>query len=85
LRSQSGLFLVGQLEHEILREAREVAPHGLVETSRGHPVERGEVGIEQHLVAADERNPAGDRLGGGQRRLHCALDRNASMARASAS
>jgi RHS repeat-associated protein len=43
-----------EAEHEILGKAREVALDLLVEPLGGHPVERGEIRIEHHLLPADQ-------------------------------
>ena len=49
-------------EHEVGGEALAVSLNRLVENARLHAVERGEVGIEQDLVAAYEEDVAPDAL-----------------------
>jgi hypothetical protein len=45
---------LAQLEHEILREAVEIALDSLVEIEGFHLAEPGEAAIEHDLLAADE-------------------------------
>jgi len=47
-------FLDGEPEHEVFRKPIHVAAYGLVEDSGLHPVQRGQVGIEDDLLAADD-------------------------------
>src|SRR5437588_4694174 len=53
----------GELEEKVGREALAVAPHLLVQACGRDTVERGELGIEQHLLAAQEEDRASDVLG----------------------
>jgi hypothetical protein len=50
------LFLVGQLQDEILREPLRVAFDRLVQGLGRHAVNRGQVGVEENLLAADRKN-----------------------------
>jgi hypothetical protein len=52
----------GELEHEIRGEAVEVAPDLLVEALGGDAVEGGELGIQEHALAAQDEDGAGDVL-----------------------
>jgi hypothetical protein len=54
-------FSAGELEHEVPREAAFVAFDLLVEALGGDGVDRGQVGIEDDLAAADR---ADDRVNG---------------------
>jgi hypothetical protein len=58
------VLLDGELEHEIRREAVAVAADLLIETLRADPVELGELGIEQHSLAAQDEDGACDLLDG---------------------
>lgn len=53
-------LLFRELEHEILGKSLAVASHGLVERSRGHTIEYGQVEIEYDLLPAQEVNLRGD-------------------------
>jgi hypothetical protein len=50
----------GQFEHEILREAPEVAPHLPLELFGLHPIELGEVAIQHHLLPTDHMDAVGN-------------------------
>jgi hypothetical protein len=52
LRPQSRQLFSRELEHKILGKSLTVTPDLLVEALGGHLVEGGELGIEQHLVTA---------------------------------
>ena len=56
---RAGLFL-RELEHEVRREAADVAAHGQVQVAGGHLVELGQVTVEHDLLAADEVDAAFD-------------------------
>jgi hypothetical protein len=60
-------FLIRQLKQKIPREAREIAPHLLVQACGGNAVELGEIAVEQHLFVTDDEDAAGDALGGHER------------------
>jgi hypothetical protein len=60
LRPQSGVLRGGELEHEIGGEPVEVTPDLLVETLGGDAVEAGEFGIQEHALAAQDEDGAGD-------------------------
>ncbi len=60
MRPQSGGFRGGELEHEIRGEAVEVAPDLLVEALGGDAVEAGEFDIQEHALAAQDEDGAGD-------------------------
>ena len=60
MRPQSGGLGGGELEHEIRGEAVEVAPDLLVEALGGNTVEGGEFGIQEHALAAQDEDGAGD-------------------------
>jgi len=70
LQHQSGVLRGSQLEHEILGKTSQVAPDLLVEPGGGYVVKCGELGIEQHLVAAEHKDG-----------LRYALDRGNRFAR----
>ena len=53
-----------ELEHEIFRKAFPVTPDLLVQPLGGHAIERGEVGVDHDLVAADDENALGDARSG---------------------
>ena len=60
MRHQKLELGVGELEHEIGGEPGEVAAHLFVQPAGLDAVERGEVGIEQNLMAAYEEDAAPD-------------------------
>jgi len=60
LRPQACNFLNGKLEYEVGREPAEVSSHLLIEPLSGDAIERCEVHIEHHFLAADEEYAAGD-------------------------
>src|SRR2546427_107514 len=60
MRPQRLLLLLGELEHEVGGETASVAAHLLVEALGGDAIERSEVLIEQHSVAAQDEDRAGD-------------------------
>jgi hypothetical protein len=51
------------LDHEVFWEALQIAPHRLEQHFGGDAVESSEFGIEQHPLAAQEKDRAGDVLG----------------------
>jgi len=55
-----GLLVGGQLEHEVARKAALVSLHLLVEPSRRYPIKRGQIRIEDHLLATNEQDPSLD-------------------------
>jgi hypothetical protein len=63
LRPQSLCLLGVQLEHEIGRKTLGVAANLLVEALGGDPIEGSKLGIEQHAMAAQDEDSAGDVLG----------------------
>ncbi len=60
MRPQSGGLRGGELKHEIRGEAVEVAPDLLVEALGGDAVKAGELGIQEHALAAQDEDGAGD-------------------------
>ena len=60
-------LLSGQSDHEVGREPKSIAAHRLVQGLRLDPIERSEIGVEHHPLAANEVNSRldarGDRLG----------------------
>ena len=63
-------FLLGvQPEHEVVREAVRVALDLLVETLRRHAVQLGEIGIQHHLLPANQEDHPVDPLRRNQRFL----------------
>ena len=70
MRPQSLVLLLGELEHQVLRETAGIATHLLVETLGRHPIESGEVHIENGSMTAKHQDRASDILdGNGQLRL----------------
>jgi hypothetical protein len=49
-------FLTAQLEQKIRRETLKVAFDGLVERLGCDPVKRGEFGVEQHTMSAQDKD-----------------------------
>jgi len=66
LQHQRRELLSGELEEKVRREPLAVAPHLLVEARRGDAVERGELGIEQHPMTAQDEDGTGDVFDAGQ-------------------
>jgi len=66
LRYQSPGLIKSQFEHEIRREPGPIPSDGLVQPAGGHPIERCEIRVEYHALAADDvdprLDPRGDRL-----------------------
>jgi len=52
--------LNGKLEYKVGRESVEVSSHLLIEPLGGDAIERCEVRIEHHFLAADDEYAAGD-------------------------
>jgi hypothetical protein len=63
-----GFFLVGQGKHEIAGEAVPIPPHRLIERLGRHPVQLGEIGIDDDLLSPDHQNPLLDTLDPHERR-----------------
>ena len=61
---------MGQLKHEIRRKALVITPDLLVEAFRRQTVERGEIPVEDHLVAAQDDDHPLDALQGNELSLH---------------
>jgi hypothetical protein len=51
-------FFKRQPEYEIFGKALSVSLHGLIEYFRRHPIEFGQVSVEQDLVVTDDINTA---------------------------
>ncbi len=51
-----GLLTFAELEHEIRREALQIAFHLLVKTLGRHAVNHGQIRIQRHPVAANQQN-----------------------------
>jgi len=56
-----GLF-GGELEHKIFREALGIALDLLVVSLGGHPVDGGELAVEDHTLAAQDEDRTGNAL-----------------------
>lgn len=89
MQLQVGELLGGELEEKIRREALAITADLLVQALGGDAVERGELGVEQHAMTAQDEDGAGDVLDGPQGlaaggHAQLAFDRNASMVRRSA-
>jgi hypothetical protein len=54
LRPQSGGLIRGELKREILWKPGSIAPDLLIEALGGHPVEGGQIGIDDKPVAAHD-------------------------------
>jgi type II secretory pathway pseudopilin PulG len=52
-----------QLKQEVLGEAREVAADLLVQAPRRDAIQLGKIGVQEHLLAANQHDPARDALG----------------------
>lgn len=52
MRPQSGNLLICQSKNEIRGKARPVTTNLLIESLCGYGVERGEIGVEEHFLAA---------------------------------
>ena len=50
MRPQSGVPFLSQLEHKIFRKPFPITPHLFIEAFGGYTIQRGQIGIEQHLV-----------------------------------
>jgi len=44
------------LKHEVAGETRQVATHGLVEVAGSDAIHRGEITVEHHALAADQKD-----------------------------
>ena len=64
MRPQSEKLLFGKLKHEICREAFQIAPDLFVEALGRHTVERGQIGIDDDLLPAQQHDGLRDVLGG---------------------
>jgi len=63
LRPQSGELLSGELKHEVWRKSPAVAANLLVEALGAYAIKRGELGVENDAMAAQDEDGAGDDLG----------------------
>ena len=59
MQPQVGELLLVQLKHEVLGKAITIARDLLIQAFGGLAVERGQVGVEQHPVAANRLNALG--------------------------
>ena len=55
MKPQTSGLVVGKLKRKIFREPLSVALHGKIQRFGGHAVELSEVGIQHHLLAADQK------------------------------
>lgn len=62
MRLQVGVLPSGKLEEKVRWETAAIAADLFIESSRRHPVERCELGVEQHLLAAQDEDRACDAL-----------------------
>ncbi len=62
LQEQNVVLFLGQLKHEIIREAFDVAANSQVEVTGGDLVEFGQLRIEHDLLATDQVDPAFDQF-----------------------
>jgi len=56
MRPQGGELLLSQLEHATRRKTHQITPDLLVETLGWHPIQLGQIGIQQHLLTPDHKN-----------------------------
>jgi hypothetical protein len=55
LRYQSGVFSGREAQHEIFGKAPDIALDGLVEAPGGHTIDTGQIAIQYHPAAAQEK------------------------------
>ena len=64
MRSQVIDLPRGELEHEILGKTLGIALNGLVQAAGAHTIDRRQVAIENNPMTPQEKDRAGDALGG---------------------